>query len=345
MGSARARSGYDAAVLRAFLLLPLFLILAGIPSSASNSRLVLGNEGRMSAFPVPLDPADPARTRIGALTYLGGVRLTSPDPAFGGFSAMHVAGEEFVLLSDSGNIVRFRMGGDWRPRDIRFADLPGPGSGWYKWERDVEAMTRDSGTGKWWVAFEIRNDIARYDAALGRREAYRYSSSRRKSDPMQQWDTNGGPESFVRLRDGNFVAISESTHPDEDRSQRLALQFAGDPTNRRVGTFVFRYVPPAGFNPSDMAELPDGRLLVLNRRFRIGDWFSAKLTIVDRKAIARGAIVRGREIATFAHPLTRDNFEAIAVTQEGEATIVWLATDDNRAFFERSLLMKFRLED
>ena len=331
-------------MLRAFLLFPLFLILAGIPSSTSDSRQVLGREGRMSAFPVPLDPTDPGRNRVGALTYLGGVRLTSPDHAFGGFSAMHVEGEEFVLLSDGGNIVRFRMGSDWRPTDIRFADLPGSGSGWYKWERDVESLTWDPKTGKFWVGFEIRNDIARYDTTLSRREAYRWSAAARKSDPIRQWDMNGGPESLARLRDGTFITISESTYPEGDRSQRLALLFAGDPAKRRTPFFSFRYVPPSGFSPSDMAELPDGRLLVLNRRFRFGEWFSAKLTIVDRKAISRGAIVRGREIATLAHPLTRDNFEAVAATQEGDATIVWLATDDNRAYFERSLLMKFRLE-
>lgn len=327
----------------AFLLLPL-LILAGIPSSTSDPRPVLGRDGRIDAVQVPLDPADSARSRVGALTYLGGVRLTSSDPAFGGFSAIHVEGGKFLLLSDGGNIVRFRMGSDWRPTDIRFDDLPGPGSGWYKWERDTESLTRDPKTGKWWVGYEIRNDIARYDPGLTRREAYRFSRATRTSDPMQQWDDNGGPESLVRLRDGKFIALSESTYPEGEPAQREGLLFAGDPTKRRIGVTRFRYVPPAGFSPSDMAELPDGRLLVLNRRFAIGEWFTAKLTIVDRKAISRGAVVRGREIASFAGSLTRDNFEAVAVVREGGETILWLATDDNRSFFERSLLMKFRLE-
>ncbi len=106
---------------------------------------MLGDRPEIRATAVPLDASDPARRRVGALTYLGGVALTSPDPAFGGFSAMRVAGDHFTLLSDGGNIVDFRMGPDFRPRAARFADLPGPGTGAIKRHRDSESLTSGSG--------------------------------------------------------------------------------------------------------------------------------------------------------------------------------------------------------
>ena len=93
-----------------------------------------------------------------------------------------------------------------------------------------------------------------------------------------------------------------------------------------------------------MVELPDGRLLVLNRKFSLGELFTAKLVIVDGREVRNGAVMRGEEIATFAAPVQHDNFEALAVTQEGDETIVWVASDDNQMWFEESLLLKFRLD-
>jgi hypothetical protein len=90
--------------------------------------------------------------------------------------------------------------------------------------------------------------------------------------------------------------------------------------------------------------LPDGRLLVLTRGFKLPFDFAAKLVVVDPAAIRPGAVVRGREIATLAKPLIHDNFEGLAVTREGNATILWIVSDDNQLFLQRSLLLKFRLE-
>jgi hypothetical protein len=39
-----------------------------------------------------------------------------------------------------------------------------------------------------------------------------------------------------------------------------------------------------------------------------------------------------------------DNFEALAIAREGDATILWIASDDNNAWWQQSLLLKFRLD-
>jgi hypothetical protein len=291
------------------------------------------------ATPVALDSHDPARVRIGALTYLGGVRLSSPDPAFGSFSAMQVMGDRFLLVSDGGNMVRFRMGADFQVRDAAFGDISlGPGNGQRKADRDVESLATDPATGDIWLGFERENAIWRYDASLARRARFAHPLA------MRDWSANGGPEAMARLRDGRFIVVSESTRPRGFRNGRAALMFAGDPTEVPGRAFSFAYLPPAGFNPSDMAELPDGRLLILNRRFAVPALFTAKLVLVDPTAIRPGAAVSGREIAHFEAPLLHDNFEALAVTREGPDTILWIASDDNQQFWERSLLLKFRID-
>jgi hypothetical protein len=288
--------------------------------------------------PVSLDPARPQRTQVGALTFLGGIALKSHDPAFGGFSSLTVVGDRFTLLSDGGTFAQFRMDGDWRPRDIRFGNLPaGPGQGWAKEDRDSESMTRDPVTGDLWVGFENWNAIWRYAPDFARAEGAARPLA------MRRWPYNLGPESLVRLRDAHFLTIAEGNRIDKAR-WREALVFAGDPTRDTRPLFRWFYVPPSGFNPSDATELPNGDILIINRRFDLPFRFTATLTIVKRTAIRPGAMVKGQPVATFIAPLIQDNFEGVAVTREGSATILWLVSDDNQSILQRSLLLKFRLD-
>ncbi|MBX3563292.1 MAG: esterase-like activity of phytase family protein [Sphingomonas sp.] len=327
--------------MRVLALMFLLALCLSLGASDSGQRDILGLEARITATPVLLDSHDPARIKVGALTYLGGVRLRSPDLAFGGFSAMQVVGDRFLLVSDAGNIVRFRMDAAFRISEASFGDVRiGPGTGQYKPERDIESLTSDPATGRIWLGYERENAIWRYDATLLR------SARAVRPAAMRGWSTNGGPESMVRLRDGRFIVISETSRPKGPlaRTGREALMFAGDPTEAPDRGFGFVYVPPAGFDPSDMTELPDGRLLILNRRFAVPSLFTARITLVDPGAIRPGAAVQGREIAAFASPLLHDNFEALAVTREGKDTILWMASDDNQQFWEQSLLLKFRVE-
>lgn len=315
----------------------LILLICQLSASGEAPSLYFAGTAEMRATRVVIDPADPSRVRVGSLTYLGGVRLSSTQAAFGGFSSMQVSGDRFVLLSDGGHIVRFRMGADFKPRDLQMGELSaGPGTGWFKAERDSESQTVDPASGQTWIGFEHFNAIWRYDR-FGRAEAHAQPAL------MADWPSNGGPESMVRLSDGRFVVISETSRPKGGKG-REAVIFAGDPTDPKAKAQSFVYQPPQGYDPSDMAELPDGRVLVLNRRVSLADFFTAKLVVIDRGAIRAGASVTGREIAMLAAPLLHDNFEALAVTREAGATILWIATDDNREWFEQSLLLKFRLD-
>ena len=223
------------------------------------------------------------------------------------------------------------------PRVRATADRGGPGTGWDKADRDSESMAVDPASGRIWVGFENYNALWRYAPGFARAEA------RARPRAMADWPVNGGPESLVRLRDGRFIVLGETAHWPHSRA-RAALLFAGDPVAGPDTGFRFSYAPPAGYDPSDAAELPDGDLLVLNRRFALPYDFTAILTIVPRAGIAAGKTARGMPIAGFAAPLIHDNFEGVAVTREGKQTIVWLVSDDNQSLLQRSLLLKFRLE-
>lgn len=322
------------------ILLSILLILLFVPSWSGDQRLaLLPAKVEMAAHRAMLDPRDPKRVKLGGLTFLGGVYLTGPAPAFGGFSAMIVAGDHFTLLSDGGNIVSFRMGADWQVREPRFAELPdGPGRGWQKSERDSESLARDPATGRLWLGFERANEIWRFAPGFARAEAHAAPRA------IAEWPENGGAESLVRLRDGSFIVLAEDADAGHE-TVKQGLWFAGDPTQPKQRGFAFGYRPPKGFKPTDIAELPDGRLAVLNRKASLREGFTAVLTLVERGAVQPGRIAGGREVARFAAPVVHDNFEALAVTREGDSTILWIASDDNQQFFQRSLLLKFRLDE
>jgi hypothetical protein len=160
---------------------------------------------------------------------------------------------------------------------------------------------------------------------------------------MVDWSIAGGAEAMVRLRSGQFLVISETARPKGMPEARIVLRFAGDPTEKGPAPERLAYVPPADYDPTDMAELADGRLLVLNRRLSLPGLFTAKLVLLDLRRARTGSAVRGVELATFEHPVQHDNFEALAVTREGADTIVWITSDDNGEIWEQSLLLKFRL--
>lgn len=278
------------------------------------------------ATPIRLDPRDPARTRLDGLTFLGGWVLTSRDPRFGGVSALAADADGFLAVSDRDGLFRLHPPGG----EVLGALGEGP-----PLRRDAEAMARGP-DGTLWVGYENANAIWRYDAAGTRATGHIAPAA------MADWPGNGGAEALLRLPDGRFLVFSEEAAGDRPGT-RQALLFPGDPVDGGEPA-RFDYRPPAGYVVTDAALLPDGRIVVLHRRYTPLDGASAILSIVDPAAIRPGSVVEGQRLARLAPPLTVDNMEALAVTRERGATILWVASDDNFSSVQRTLLMRFRLE-
>jgi len=290
----------------------------------------------VTATPVALDPHDPGRTSLGKLRYLGGWVLKGTDRRFGGISSMTLQDGHFVMLSDGGVITRFRFAGKPGPvADYAMSELPdGPGDGTRKVDRDSESSTFDPVSGHVWAGFETRNQIWRYTKGFAKADGHVAPKL------MATWPNNEGAEAMVRLRDGRFLVFAE-TRKRADGSH-LALLFPGDPVEG-AQPVVFGYRGPPHFSPTDAAELPDGRVVVLHRRFNIPGGFAGALTVFDPREITPGGDVTGKPLAMLAPPLTVDNMEALAVDTQGGRTVLWIASDDNYFFGERTLLMAFAL--
>ena len=146
---------------------------------------------------------------------------------------------------------------------------------------------------------------------------------------------------MTRLADGRFLIFSEGSSDSRPLSDVVLLD--GDPADPRTRAASLRYRRVPGYRVSDATTLPDGRLLILNRRFEWLEGFSLVVTIADVRGLRAGATIERREIARLQPPLTIDNMEGVSVTVEDGRTIVWLVSDDNFFPLQRTLLLKFAL--
>ncbi len=281
--------------------------------------------------PVALDVADPGVKGVGRLAFLGGWALTSNDARVGGVSALHVERREALAISDAGWRIRFPLpqaGATVRAEVALVEEGPGPPGD--KYNRDIESLAVHGDEA--WMGYEQANAIWRY----GRPRF----EPRASAEPaaMRKWSNNSGPEAMVRLRDGRFLVFAEGEGGDSE-----AVLFSGDPAQAGTPALRLRYRPPRGYRLTDAGVLLDGRLVLLNRTVGLFAGFTARLTIAALPPLSDRALIEGQEIAAFEGRLTRDNFEALSVTQEGGRTILWIASDDNYNSIQRTLLMKFAL--
>jgi hypothetical protein len=325
-GLVRTRPG------RIFALLVVFFSLATIvlpgpgrlPSGPAVSRVTVAR--------VPLDEDQPGRRRVGELVFLRGWALTSDEPRFGAISAMHIENGRATALSDAGTLLEFPL--PTRPGALPLRIRPlYLGMGVPKRSRDTESLLVHGDEA--WIGFEAVNAVKRF-----RRTGWREESAARPT-AMQNWRANSGAEAMVRLRDGRFLVFAEGSADDSAFSP--VLLFEGDPARPGTRATVLRYRHPAGFRVTDAALLPDGRLLILHRRVRLTEGFSASLALAEIPELRPGATFIGREIAALRSPLTVDNMEALSVAREGGRTIVRIASDDNFMPIQRTLLLEFAL--
>lgn len=315
-------------------LIALFLVAR---SSPGPMPVVPDRPIAIRATPVALDSDDLARRDVGRLEYLGGWALTSDEPAFGGLSGAVLVKGGIVTVSDSGALARIGISGGRPDGSGHILPLPqGCGDVALKRDRDAEAITGEPGTNRVWISLERRNAICRLNGL-------RNSEIEAFPPEIADWPEAAGGEALLRTADGRFLLWSESPlGPDHSY---VLLRFDRDPAVPGAKVERMGWRAPQGFRPVEAAALPDGRILVLHRRFTLTGWFSSALTLVEPDRLVAGSIVEPTEIARFDGSLIRDNYEALAVSREGGRTIVWIISDDNFHFLQRNLLLKFALQE
>ncbi len=319
------------------VLLAMLLLLAAPTIGAQAKELDL------TTHAVPLNHTAPEQTHIGRLTWRGGIEISSSYKKFGGISGLLISadGTSLTTVTDSGfwltaTIVHDANGFLTGLADAQFKRLRGtngkPVKG--KFNQDAEAMT-EMADGSIVVAYERNHRIWRYSPGE--------NPLRSKAKPLpapaglEDLSNNRGVEALVTLADDSILALAEGKDADTITPGFLW----------RGGAWAqLRYQRTGNYRPSGAARLPNGDLLILERRYTLLQGVGIRLVRVPAAAVVAGALLQPVEVARLLPPLTIDNMEAIDVVQnERGETLVYLFSDDNFSIIQRTLLLMFAFEE
>lgn len=291
-----------------------------------------------------------SETRFGALEFVGGLELSSSEPLFGAWSAIRFLpdGRRFLGVLDTGH---------WITGDIR-RDEKGSLSGLS--DVTISAMLDADGRGdqrKYNVDAEslaIRGE----EVLVGYEQRHRVSGYRPLSPietarpfrmafplpfPVGELRNNGGLETLALSAaesplQGGLVTVAEKS---VDGNGDL---FAGILDGPLAG--AFRVVAHDGFDVTDGDFLPDGDLLLLERRFTLSTGVGLRIRRIDGSSLKPGALVDGEIILEAGMGEEIDNMEGLdVVAGEDGSTRIILVSDDNHSILQRNLMLEFRLVD
>jgi hypothetical protein len=302
---------------------------------------------------VPLNPESPGQASVGPLRFRGGLWLRSPDPRFGGLSGLVVGadGSRLLAVSDCGHGFVATIAYDAQGRlaglgDARLVELVGlRGRPLSAAEIDAEALARE-GDGLL-VGFEGRARVWRYRAD----PPFGGPPSPVSSPPLTPaCPDNRGLESIAALGAGHLLFLCEG------RGLRPLTAPAWVGAGREWRARVYPLDDGGGgfgdvFRPTAAARLPDGDVLVLERRYPP---LAARLRRLTRANVEGAGPLAPRTVAVLEPPLSIDNFEGLAVRPGGRGrTLLYLLSDDNGCAkggplagprLQRTLLLLFGLE-
>lgn len=328
-------------------------MLAMAPAFADKPGNVLARAERVviTAMPIDFDRDDPGRKAFGKLVWRGGINLYAKSPFFGGYSAlvMDPSGKSLLAISDAGTW--FRADVDYDGRKLKglsdatigpILDRNGKPLASNR-SRDAEgiALARgDIARGAAYVSFERDHRILLYPftaASFGPPQG-----ALRLPPEAKRMNSNRGVEAVAPIRAGKrrgtIVVFSERLL---DKNGNLRGWLIG---RSRPEPIALKNV--GGFDITDAAPLPDGGIVLLERRFRFSEGVKMRIRRIGAKELRPGALIVGEVLLQATDAYNIDNMEAIAAYRSAAGeTILTLMSDDNFSPLQRTLLMQFALPD
>jgi hypothetical protein len=111
----------------------------------------------------------------------------------------------------------------------------------------------------------------------------------------------------------------------------------------KAGEFSIKRI--GDFDVTDAVFMPDGDLLILERRFDYIGGPGVRLRAIPADIITPGAVVEGRVLLEADGRNSIDNMEGLAVTVRHGRPVLTLISDDNTSPLQRTVLLRFALVD
>ncbi|WP_112661740.1 esterase-like activity of phytase family protein [Microvirga flavescens] len=316
------------------------------PKPANGATSLVVEATRIEHFSV----TEPARQRFGALTFRSGLDLRSPDPSFGGFSGLwrSADGQRLVSIADNAQWLSARIetqaGKLAGLTDAMLAPVLNEQGKPLARTRYYDTESLALGDGVAFIGIERKHAVMRFDwAASGINARGRLLNLPRElNEAVSDLPHNSGLEAIGIAPPrsslaGALVAVSERSHDGED-APTSGFILSGPQRG------LFKVLRSQGYAVSDLNFLPDGDMLLLERKVSLLEGFGIRLRQVKAAAIRPGALVDGAVLFESEPSHQVDNLEGLALHQEAGRTIVTLISDNNFSRFQRTLLLEFALD-
>ncbi|MCB8818959.1 esterase-like activity of phytase family protein [Microvirga rosea] len=336
----------------------LFLIGGGATAAATILAERTFARPRAAANVLPIDltarPIDhlsvteQGQSRFGDLLFRGGLDLRSSESRFGGFSSLwrSANGQRLVSVADNAQWLTARVEtADGRLSGLSDAKLApllawsGKPLGETRYY-DTESLTIANGVA--YVGVERKHAIMRFDwGADG--VAAKASPVKLPEDireHIKDLPNNQGLEAIGVAPPrsplaGALVAIAERARKHDKPTRGFIV------TGSRVGEFSVRRSDD--YDISDLAFLPSGEMLLLERQFSLFRGFRVRLRRVAADVLRPDAEIDGAVIFESEASHEIDNMEGLAVHQDAGDTVLSLISDNNFSPLQRTLLLEFSL--
>ena len=314
-------------------------ILLGLAASTASAEPLAFTSARLGRFAL-LTTA----TSFGPLTWRGGIELTSPDKKFGGLSGLMIANECTSLraVSDagrwitadvvySGDVLSGLTSGSIAPiLDDR--GKPPPSKSW----GDAEAIAAGP-DGKIIVGFESRARVGAYDLN-GKGFRAKFQNLNPPND-IAKGPRNGELEAVGYFTNGSlkgyYIAVAESNLDSLGDTKAWAWN------GKRSFAFSIRQIE--NYNITDLAMLPNGDILLLQRSYGPMTLPGMAMSRFPASDIKQGKTIQPETLLEAKVPFYAiDNMEGLAVCERNGELRVNIVSDNNfKTDMQRTLLLQF----
>lgn len=300
---------------------------------------------RVTAKPISQFKPGSDQTVFGPLEFIGGIEFSSNDSRVQSLSSIRFRpdGTSFVSVLDTGEWLTGQIRRDASGRLSGLSDvavspiLMRDGRAGSKSASDAEGLALRGGEA--FVSFEQQHRVDAYpDPGF---EASKPSRNVNFLIPPHELRRNAGIETLVAsppssLFQGGLVVITESSR---DKAGNLLAATVDGPLK---GQFtVVRHDP---YDATDGTFLPNGDLLLLERRFSFMGGMGMRIRRIKGADIRPGAVVDGEVLIDVGADHAIDNMEGIDVVAgpDGSPHLI-VVSDDNGIFLQRNVMLEFRL--
>ncbi|RUM02575.1 esterase-like activity of phytase family protein [Rhizobium chutanense] len=289
-----------------------------------------------------------SQMQFGSLEFLGGLEMVSSKALFGSLSSIRFRQDQkhFVVVLDTGQWLTGSIERDVKGRLSGLSDVeitPMKNSAGRSFEgkgyMDAEGLAFDGD--RILVSFEQEHRVDVYpDPGFAQSRAI---GTLPILIPRKMLSDNRGIETITVAPassplKGGVVIVSERGL-DRD-GNRLAAILSGPLKGQ------FAVARDGSFDVTDGAFLPNGDLLLLERRFNMAEGIGMRLRRIKSADIRPGAVVDGELLLEGDFNSQIDNMEGLDAFQAADGTThLILISDDNHSILQRNLMLEFRLSD